>query len=42
METIRIILVIAVLKDLKVVAANVVSAYVQALAGELVYTIVGQ
>ena len=30
----------AVLKDLKVVAADVSSAYVQALAGELFFTIV--
>ena len=39
LETIHIIFVIAAPADLKVVADDVASAYVQALAGELVYTI---
>ena len=33
---------ITVLKDLKVVAANLASDYIQALAGETMYTIVGK
>jgi len=42
LETVRILFVIAALKKFKVIAADVASAYVQALTGELVYAIAGQ
>jgi len=42
LETVRILFVIAALKKFKVIAADVASAYVQALPGELVYAIAGQ
>lgn len=42
LETVRILFVIAALKKFKVVAADVASAYVQALTDELVYAIAGQ
>jgi len=41
LETVRVLFVVAALKKFKVIAADVASAYVQALTGELVYAIAG-
>jgi len=42
LETVKILFVVAALKKFKVIAADVASAYVQSLTGELVYAIAGQ
>lgn len=40
LETIKIDFVVAALKKMKVIAANITSAYIQPLTKELVFTIV--